>query len=90
MLLRGVASCKLSFGQRLAIQVSAYVSDPKTLQREVRSLLGESKDTRTIILTLYQEQTFREGGRSIEIIPVLKLLWLHRLRLLNCVILGCY
>ena len=61
-------------GQRLAIQVCADVSDRKTLQREVRSLLGVSKDTRRLILTLYHEQTIREGNRSIDIIPAWK--WL--------------
>jgi predicted AAA+ superfamily ATPase len=64
----------LADGQRLAIQVCADLSDPTTLQREVRSLLGSSKDTSLQILTLYREETVREGGRNIAIIPAWK--WL--------------
>ena len=65
---------QLADGQRLAIQVCADVSDPKTLQREVRSLLGTSSNTRGLILTMYHEQTIREGDRTIDIIPTWK--WL--------------
>jgi len=61
-------------GHPLAIQVCADLSDPKTLQREVRSLLETDKQSRCLILTLHQEQTIREGSRSINILPVWK--WL--------------
>jgi hypothetical protein len=61
-------------GHPLAIQVCADLSDPKTLQREVRSLLESDKHTRRLILTLYHEQTVREGPLSIDILPAWK--WL--------------
>lgn len=61
-------------GHPLAIQVCADLSDPKTLQREVRSLLDADKQSRRLILTLHHEQTIREGSRSINILPVWK--WL--------------
>jgi len=61
-------------GRPLSIQVCADVGDPKTLQREVRSLLETGKHTRRQILTLHQEQTIREGALSVNILPVWK--WL--------------
>ncbi len=61
-------------GRRLAIQVCADVSDPKTLQREVRSLLDADKHNRCLILTLHHEQTIRDVGRTIDVVPAWK--WL--------------
>ncbi len=61
-------------GHPLAIQVCADVSDPKTLQREVRSLLETDKQSRRLILTLHHEQTVREGSLTIDILPAWK--WL--------------
>lgn len=69
---------QLPEGQRVAMQVCADVSDPKTLQREVRSLLDTSKSTRRMILTLYHEQTIREGDRAIDILPAWKWLLAER------------
>lgn len=61
-------------GHTLAIQVCADLSDPKTLHREVRSLLETDKHTRLLILSLHHEQCIREGSRSIDILPAWK--WL--------------
>jgi len=57
-------------GRPLAIQVCADLSDPKTLQREVRSLLETDKHHRRLILTLSHEQTIREGSLTINVLPV--------------------
>lgn len=67
---------RLPNGQRLAIQVCADISDPRTLDREVRSLVSTSQDVHCLILTRHQEQTLRVDGRVIDVVPAWK--WLLR------------
>jgi predicted AAA+ superfamily ATPase len=65
---------QFSDGQCEAIQVCAEAGAPQTRARELRSLLATTTDARKLVLTLYEEETIREGEQVIEMIPTWK--WL--------------
>ena len=60
-----------------AMQVSYDISNPKTLNREVRGILNAVEKTKCdnlTIITRYEEQEIKEHGRTIKIVPIYK--WL--------------
>lgn len=59
------------------VQVSLTVKDPKTRSREVTSLLGAMEELgleNGKIITFDEEETVKEGDKTIEIIPAWKYL----------------
>lgn len=60
-----------------AMQVSYDISNPRTLNREVRGILNAVEKTKCdnlTIITRYEEQEIKEHGRTIKVVPIYK--WL--------------
>lgn len=60
-----------------AMQVSYDISNPRTLNREVRGILNAAEKTKCdnlTIITRYEEQEIKEHGQTIKVVPIYK--WL--------------
>ena len=64
-------------GDLKLIQVALHLEDPKTRKRELRALLdamAEQKLEKALLLTMDDQETIRESGRTIEVLPVWRFL----------------